>query len=200
MNKTIKVALCICLAGLGMFVWTHFAAAKGKPQPPATTMMTFISGDVVAEPQLLTLGVNTTQTMSASGPFTAKVDFRKFEPYISDSSPDKVAVLEFLQSHNPITGTLLFDASKLPVTIRGTTNPPWFKLVFNATIDGVAYAWQLGFNSITIDIGATADTYSGSEGVLFVAYGKNLGQMTNIFCRGTPPENAQAAVTFSVSK
>jgi hypothetical protein len=188
MNKTIKIALCISLVGLGMFVWTHFAAAKGKPQPPATTLMTFISGDVVAAPQLLTLGLNTDQIMSASGPFTADVDFRKFEPYISDSSPDKVAVLEFLQSKNPITANLIVDASKLPTTIRGTTNPPWFKLVFSATIDGVQYWWQLGFPSITIDIGATADTYSGSEGVLLVAYGKNLGQMTNIFCRGTPPK------------
>ena len=66
MNKTMKIALCIGLTGLGMFVWTHFAAAKGKPAP---VVVTFLSGDVSAAPQ--TLG----------GPFTASIDFAKHLAY-----------------------------------------------------------------------------------------------------------------------
>ena len=46
MHKTIQVALCIGLAGLGVFVWTHSARA-GKP-PSAPVMVTFLSGDVSA--------------------------------------------------------------------------------------------------------------------------------------------------------
>jgi len=48
MNKITKVALCIGLAGMGLFALTHLAAAK---TPAAPVTVTFLSGDVSsAEP------------------------------------------------------------------------------------------------------------------------------------------------------
>ena len=69
MNKTIKVALCISLVGVGVLVWTNFAVAG--PRKPS--VVTFISGDVIAAPQALAPSGARTYI----GPFTASIDFAK---------------------------------------------------------------------------------------------------------------------------
>jgi len=152
MNKTMKVALCIGLAGLGVFVWTHSAAAKGKPAP-APVVVTFLSGDVSAAPQAL------------PGPFTATIDFAKFIPYICPISPLGIeggtALLNKLASKNPIT------YSSLTITL-GTIEPCY--LGFRTTVDGVAYI--VAFNNFKGGTGLTStptlDTFDYSQGAFAV--------------------------------
>jgi hypothetical protein len=182
MNKTMKIALCIGLTGLGMFVWTHFAAAKGNPHT-APVVVTFLSGDVSAAPQAL------------PGPFTATTDFLKFIPYICPDSPAGIeggaALLNLLATKNPITYT------SLKIT-EGRKEP--YKLDFKTTIDGVPYIVTLiGFyNNSSKTSTPTLDTFDLHDGmlgvsdpktgVLVIASGKCVG--------GVNPAN----VTFTMTK
>ena len=95
MNKTIKVALCISLVGVGVLVWTNFAVAG--PRKPS--VVTFISGDVIAAPQALApSGVRT-----YIGPFTASIDFAKrLTGYPASNDPGWQDALNLLQASNPI--------------------------------------------------------------------------------------------------
>ena len=122
MNKTMKIALCIGLTGLGMFVWTHFAAAGKPTRPsPAPVVVTFTAGDVIAEPQPLV------------GPFNATIDFLKYIPYICHDSPaGGEEVLNFLQTQNPIT----YSSIAISLSKKG---PLYDRVSFNVTIDGVVY-------------------------------------------------------------
>ncbi len=161
MNKTIKVALCISLAGIGVFVWTHSASA-GKPLPPtAPVVVTFLSGDVSAAPQAL------------PGPFTATIDFLRYIPYICADSPlgvaDSERLLRMLQTKNPIT----YESLSITVSRIGTHT-----LNFKVQINGVPYTIQMNlFSSDTTESTPTLDTVhlregrfaimSGNEYVLF---------------------------------
>jgi hypothetical protein len=144
MNKTIKVALCIGLAALGVFVWTHSATA-GKP-PSAPVMVTFLSGDVSAAPQ--TLG----------GPFTASIDFAKHLAYPAGRSiANWQDLLNFLQAKNPIT----YDS----LAIKVSGDPLYSRLDFKAVIDGKPYTiTMMAFQSGTTEVTATLDTMHWSDG------------------------------------
>ncbi len=159
MNKTMKIALCISLTGLGMFVWTHFAAAKGNPHT-APVVVTFLSGDVVAAPQ------------SLGGPFTATIDFLKYIPYICPDSPaGGEAVLHFLQTKNPITYTSLGISLSDPLHSR---------LDFKTEIDNIVYTVTmnafLGGTGVTST--PTLDTVNLLEGRFAVMKGKKLAAVS----------------------
>jgi hypothetical protein len=155
MNKTMKVALCIGLAGLGVLVWTHSATAAKPPSAPV--VVTFLSGDVSAAPQAL------------HGPLTATIDFAKFIPYICPISPLGIeggtALLNKLASKNPIT------YSSLTITL-GTIEPCY--LGFRTTVDGVAYI--VAFNNFKGGTGLTStptlDIFDYSQGAFAVTDSK----------------------------
>ena len=144
MNKTIKVALCISLVGIGVFVWTHVATAAKPPSAPV--VVTFLSGDVIAEPQTL------------PGPFTATIDFLKYIPYICPDSPaGGEAVLRYLQTKNSITYTSL--------AVKVNADPLFNRLDFKTTIDGVSYTVTMNaFMGGTIESTPTLATVSLREG------------------------------------
>jgi hypothetical protein len=155
MNKTRKVALCISLVGIGVFVWAQVAAA-GKPAK-TPVLVTFLSGDVIAEPQTL------------PGPFTATIDFLKYIPFICPDSPaGGEEVLRFLQTKNPITYTSL--------AVKVSADPLYNRLDFNATIDGVAYT--ITMNAFLGGTGLTStpelDTVNLLEGRFAIIKGKHL--------------------------
>ncbi len=177
MNKITKVALCIGLAGLGVFVWTHSAAAKGKPAP-APVVVTFLSGDVSAAPQPL------------GGPFTATIDFLKYIPYIcADSPAGGEELLRFLQTKNPITYTALSIS-------LSNAGPLYDRLDFKATIDGVSYLVTmnafLGGTGITHTT-STLDTINLREGRFAINKGPKLAVVA-----GTPVR--QVNLDFSLTK
>jgi hypothetical protein len=155
MNKTIKVALCIGLAGLGVFVWTHSATAAKPPSAPV--VVTFLSGDVSAAAPV-TLGK----------PFTATIDFARHIPYLWNQGPvGGEAVLNYLQTKNPIT------YSSLSVTINA--DPMHSRLDFQATIDGKPYVITMNaFISGTTESTPTLDTIHYDGGRFAVMSGKEL--------------------------
>jgi len=172
MNKTIKVALCISLAGIGVFVWTHVAAA-GKP-PSAPVVVTFLSGDVIADPVIL------------GQPFTATIDFLKYIPYICPDSPaGGEAVLRYLQTKNPITYTSL--------AVKVNADPLFNRLDFKTTIDGVSYTVTMNaFMGGTIESTPTLATVSLREG-RFAIMSKKL-----LVVAGTPVR--QVNLDFTMTK
>jgi hypothetical protein len=155
MNRITKAALCFSLVEIGVFVWPHVAAA-GKP-PSAPVVVTFLSGDVIAEPQ--PLGGPFTAGNIVGGPFTATIDFLKYIPYICPDSPaGGQAVLEFLQTQNPIT----YDSLTVSVSKKGVL---YSGLYFETTIDGVSYTIFMNvFLSGTTVSTPTLDTMHWSEG------------------------------------
>ena len=192
MNKTMKVALCIGLAGLGVLVWTHSATAAkppsvpGKP-PSAPVVVTFLSGDVSAAPQ--TLGGPNTAGNIVGGPFRATIDFLKYIPYICPDSPaGGEAVLKFLQTKNPIT----YDS--LTISINSKKGPLYTRLDFRVTIDGVPYdvimnAFLSGWTEST----PTLDTIHLREGRFAVQSGNTI-----LVVAGTPVR--QVNLDFSMTK
>jgi hypothetical protein len=156
MNKITKVALCISLVGIGVFVWTQVAAAKGKPAK-TPVVVTFLAGDVAAKPQAL------------PGPFTATIDFLKYIPFICPTSPaGGEEVLRFLQTKNPITYT------SLSVELAGT--PLCSRLDFVTNIDGVSYTVTM--NAFISGTGVTStpglDTVNLLEGRFAIAKGRKI--------------------------
>ncbi|MCX5643846.1 MAG: hypothetical protein NTZ17_04040 [Phycisphaerae bacterium] len=177
MNKTMKVALCIGLAGLGVLVWTHSAAAKGKP-PSTPVVVTFLSGDVSAAPQPL------------GGPFTATIDFAGYILSICPDSPTGgEAVLELLQRKNPIT----YDSLSISVSKR---EPLYSRLDFSVTLEGVPYHVVMNaFLSGTTKSEPTLDTFHWSDG-RFAVQSKN----TILVVAGHDHPDGKAKVDFSMTK
>jgi hypothetical protein len=151
MNKTIKVVLSIGLAGLGVFVWTHFAAA-GKPVQP---VVTFIAGDVIAAPQ------------SLGGKFTATIDFAKHLDYpVGDgSAPDWRELLTFLGARNPITYDSL-QVSPVDTHEDDVGKPMPARLDFRVTINGIRYIVTMNafLSPELTEITPTLKTYHWHEG------------------------------------
>jgi hypothetical protein len=174
MNKTMKIALCIGLTGLVMFVWTHSAAA-GKPAK-APVVVTFLSGDVSAAPQ--TLG----------GPFTASIDFTRHLAYPAGKSiANWQDLLNSLQARNPIT----YDSLIIAVSKGG---PLYSGLYFAVTLDGVPYTISLRtFQAGTTEVTATLDTMHWSQGGMRIMSGKN--QLFEAGCYG-----GQTSVDFTMTK
>jgi hypothetical protein len=174
MNKTIKVALCISLVGIGVFVWTQVAAA-GKPAK-TPVLVTFLSGDVIAEPQTL------------PGPFTATIDFLKYIPFICPDSPaGGEAVLNFLQTENPIT----YDS----LAVKVSSDPLYSRLDFKATIDGVPYTITMNafLGGLPTESTPGLNTYHWREG-RFAVQSRN----TILVVAGTPVR--QVNLDFSMTK
>jgi hypothetical protein len=176
MNKTMKVALCIGLAGLGVFVWAHSATA-GKPIPPPVTV-TFLSGDVSAAPQLL------------GGPFTATIDFAKHLAYPvgSDSIADWKDLINFMQAKNPIT----YDSLSITVSKKGAA---YCGLYFSVKIDDVLYDVVMnGFTSSDpTESTPTLDTFHWHDGRFAIMRNGRLAVVAG--CYGGRPN-----VDFSMSK
>jgi len=185
MDKTMKVALCIGLAGLGVLLWTHVASA-GKP-PSAPVVVTFLSGDVIAEPQ--PLGGHSTAGDIVGGPFTATIDFLKYIPYICpDSPPGGEAVLRYLQTRNPIA----YDT--LSISINSKKGAVYTRLDFRVTMDGVPYDVIMNaFLSGWVESTPMLDTIHLREGRFAVQSGNNL-----LVVAGTPIR--QVNLDFSVTK
>jgi len=155
MNKITKVALCISLTGIGVFVWTQVAAAKGKPAiTPVVVTFPAGDGDVSASPQTL------------PGPFTATIDFVGYIPYLCPDCPaGGEAVLNFLQDKNPIT----YDS----LSIKTSGGPLYSRLDFKATIDAKTYTITMNaFRSGTTEVTTTLDTMHWSNG-RFAVMSKN---------------------------
>jgi hypothetical protein len=176
MNKTMKIALCIGLTGLGMFVWTHFAAAKGKPVAP---VVTFIGGDVISAPQ----------TLERGKPFTATIDFAKHLDYPvgGGSAADWQDVLRFLEARNPIT----YDS--LQVSAHAT-EALYSRLDFKVTINGILYAVTMNafLASEPIEVTPTLKTYHWREGRFAIGRGKKLAVEAG--CYGGRP-NVDVSIT-----
>ncbi len=177
MNKTMKVALCIGLAGLGVFVWTHSAAA-GKP-PSAPVVVTFLSGDVSAAPQAL------------PGPFTATIDFAKHLAYPGPTGgiPGWQDLLNSLQARNPIA----YDSLAITNSAKG---PLYGRLEFKVMIDGVPYLiTMMAFLSGTTTSTATLDTMDWHEGLIRIQSGKPAKMVFEGGCYGGRP-----SVYFTMTK
>jgi hypothetical protein len=185
MNKIAKVALCIGLAGIGVFVWAHSANA-GKP-PSAPVVVTFLSGDVIAEPQPLAGPFRAGNIVG--GPFTATIDFEKYIPYICPDSPlGDEAVLKYLQTQNSIT----YDT--LSISIKSMKGALYAWLDFRVTIDGVHYDVIMNaFLSGWAESTPTLDTIHLREGRFAVQSGKKL-----LVIAGTPVR--QVNLDFSMTK
>jgi hypothetical protein len=185
MNRITKVALCIGLAGIGVFVLAHSANA-GKP-PSAPLVVTFISGDVSAESQPLAGPFRAGNI--AGGSFTATIYFLKYIPYICPDSPaGGEAVLEFLQTENPIN----YDTLSISINSKKGALYAW--LDFRVTIDGVPYdvimnAFLYGW----IESTPTLDTIHLREGRFAVQSGNRL-----LVVAGTPVR--QVNLDFSMTK
>ena len=183
MNKTMKVALCIGLAGLGVLVWTHLAT--GAKPPSAPVLVTFLSGDVSAEQPLVG---RFTSNAIVGGPFTATIDFEKYIPYIcADSPAGGEELLRFLQTKNPIT----YDSLAVKVCV----DPLFSRLDFKATIDGVSYTVTMNafLGGLPTESTPTLDTIHLREGRFAVQSGNRLWVVA-----GTPVR--QVNLDFSMSK
>jgi hypothetical protein len=182
MNKTMKVALCIGLAGLGVFVWTHSATAAKPPSAPV--VVTFLSGDVSAEQPL---AGRFTANAIVGGPFTATIDFLKYIPYIcADSPAGGEELLRFLQTKNPITYNSL--------AVKVCVDPLFSRLDFKATIDGVSYTVTMNaFLGGTIESTPTLDTIHLREGRFAINKGPKVAVVA-----GTPVR--QVNLDFSMTK
>jgi hypothetical protein len=185
MNKVTKTISCIGLVAVGVFVWPHVAAA-GKP-PAAPVVVTFLSGDVVADPQ--PLAGRSTAGNIVGGPFTATIDFLKYVPYLCrDSPPGGEAVLHFLQTQNPIT----YDTLSISINTKKGALYAW--LDFGVTIDGVAYDVVMNaFLSGWVESTPTLDTFHLREGRFAVQSGNKL-----LVVAGTPVR--QVNLDFSMTK
>jgi hypothetical protein len=184
MNKTMKIALCIGLTGLGMFVWTHFAAAKGKPAS-TPVVVTFLSGDVIATQPLVG---RFTSNAIVGGPFTAIIDFLKYIPYICPDSPaGGEAVLKYLQDKNPIT----YDS----LSVKVNADPLFSRLDFKATIDGVSYTVTMNafLGGLPTESTPTLDTIHLREGRFAINKGAKLAVVA-----GDPVR--QVNLDFSMTK
>jgi hypothetical protein len=126
MNKTIKVALCISLVGVGVFVWPHVATADKSKAP---VVVTFIFGDVSAAPQALVPGPSSTYV----GPFTASIDFAK-RLAAGDGTQSQAwkDALNLLQARNPIT----YESLSIDVNSGG---PLYSRFDFLVHINGDKY-------------------------------------------------------------
>jgi hypothetical protein len=183
MNKTVKVALWIGLAGLAVLVWTHSATA-GKPRS-APVLVTFLSGHVSAEQPL---AGRFTSNAIVGGPFTATIDFLKYIPYICPDSPaGGEAVLNFLQTQNPIT----YDSLAVKVCL----DPLFSRLDFKATIDGVSYTVTMNafLGGLPTESTPTLDTIHLREGRFAINKGPKLAVVA-----GTPVR--QVNLDFSMTK
>lgn len=182
MNKITKVALCISLAGIGVFVWTQVAAAKGKPAE-TPVMVTFLAGDgdVAAEPQAL------------PGPFTATIDFDGYRP-CPEHSPDGQKVLDFLKGVQEANGgSITYDSLTISVS-KG--EPLYSRLDFETKIDGVPYYITMNaFLSGTIESTGASDTIHLWEG-RFAVMSKTKG--FNLLVVAGP--DRQADVKFTMTK
>lgn len=179
------------LIGTGLFVWSNFAAAakpekpgKGKPggEKPGL-LLTFISGDVIAEPLMMEGRDSKRGIKLAGGPITATIDFVKLEPNVCTGSAEW---LHYMQAKNPIT------YSKLSVNIlKSDANPQgvaWFE--WDVMIDGTEYQVVMNaFLSATVDCSPTECTIQVSEGRLAIQSGKEY----LVISRGVD-------LVFSVSK
>ncbi len=164
MNKITKLALCFGLAGLSGLIGTRVVSA-GKP-PAAPAVLTFLSGDVRAEPREVLKLANARGYISAR-PFTAAIDFAGYRPCPEHSPAGGRAVLDFLQSKNPIT----YDS----LTVSVNTGPLSSRLDFKATIDRVSYTITLNaFLSGTMESTLTLDTIHWWEGRFAVMSGNAL--------------------------
>jgi hypothetical protein len=153
MNKTIKVALCISLVGIGAFVWVNLATAGRTPKTPK--VVTFLSGDIQAEP------------FTTPGDYVATVDFAKFIPYICAGSAaggleGATALLNNLAGKNPITYSAFSIAS-------GGKEP--YMLQMKAVVDGVTYFVAMGqfYADSTKTSTPTLDTYDLNKGGLAIS-------------------------------
>lgn len=160
MNKTRKIVVRSGLIGICVFALVNLATA-GKPAATARAVttpviVTFLSGDVVADPVTL------------PGPFTATIDFLKYIPYLCPTSPaGGEEVLRFLQTKNPITYTSL--------AIKVAATPLYSRLDFTAMIDGAKYIITMNaFISGTIT--STPELYTAHlyEGRLAIVKDKHL--------------------------
>ena len=177
MNKTIKVALCISLAGIGVFVWTHSASA-GKPAR-APVVVTFISGDVQAEP------------FELPGPFVAIIDFASFVPYVCSNTLDPEvgkAILNMLEAKNPIT------YSSLKLKLTGSLSR--IRLDFTTKIDDDTYMISMLAFASGGKTSTSPDTYEFAEGG-FAVYKNGKAALTAGWCVGGV---SQADVEFTITK
>ena len=174
MNKTIKVALCISLAGIAVFVWTHVTAAAKPPSAPV--VVTFLSGDVSAAPQTL------------PGPFTATIDFLRYIPYLcSDTPAGSEELLRMLQTKNPIT----YESLSITVSRIGTHT-----LNFKVQINGVPYTIQMNlFSSDTTESTPTLDTVHLREGRFAIMSGNKPGRYVLFAGEPTKPVNLDFSMT-----
>jgi hypothetical protein len=96
-------------------------------------VVTFISGDVTAAPQMLNRGPQ-------GGPFTVTIDFAKHLAYPvgGGSAPDWQDILGYLESKNPITYDSLTIGERA-TTAENLGSPVNARLDFKVVIDGHKY-------------------------------------------------------------
>lgn len=182
MNKTIKVVLCISLVGIGAFVWVNLATAGRTPKTPK--VVTFLSGDIQAEP------------FTTPGNYVATVDFAKFIPYICSASAaggleGATALLNKLASKNPIT------YSAFAIT-TGTKEP--YRLEMKTAVDGVTYfVYMAQFYADSSKTSTpTLDTYDLNKGGLAIGNSKGRALLiANGTCGGgvDGPANTKFTIT-----
>ena len=184
MNKTIKVALCISLVGIGAFVWVNLATAGRTPKTPK--VVTFLSGDIQAEP------------FTTPANYVATVDFAKFIPYICVGSAaggleGATALLNKLAGNNPITYSTFS-------IVTGSRDKEPYKLQMKAVVDGITYFVAMGqfYADSSKTSTPTLDTYDLNKGGLAITDSKGKALLiANGTCGGgvDGPANTKFTIT-----
>ncbi|MFH1881312.1 MAG: hypothetical protein ABIL62_01205 [Planctomycetota bacterium] len=170
-NKFLLTALVVALGIVALVIFTT-ADAKGPPfgkgpKAEPSLLLTFKSGDVIAEPQMMEGRDSKRGIKLAGGPITATIDFVKLEPNVCTGSAEW---LHYMQAKNPIT------YSKLSVQVTKDVSPTrslW--LDWEVTIDGTKYQVVMNaFLSFTMDSSPTEYTIRASEGRFAIQSGREM--------------------------
>ena len=171
-NKFLLTALVVALGIVALGIFTT-ADAKGPPfgkvpKAEPSLLLTFISGDVSAEPQMMEGRDSKRGIKLAGGPITAAIDFLKYEPNVCEGSAEW---LHYMQARNPI-----ITYSKLSVQVTKDVSPTrslW--LDWEVTIDGTKYQVVMNaFLSFTMDSSSTEYTIQASEGRFAIQSGREM--------------------------
>lgn len=155
-------------AALLIAAGTIVSFGNSSSAAPQTIEIRFIEGDVSSSPQSLS-GSNTDRKISAKGPQTASIDFNSFN---NDTCSNNVAVLSYLQSKNPINGTMEVWIDKANPLSSGN------KLAWNTQIEGKSYRILLfQFPDLLIsesDVDTNVQGSSGNVEIIVTEKGRNV--------------------------
>ena len=183
MSRITKVALCVGLAGIGVFAWSNFAVA-GKPKSFPAVVTFLAPGDIVsvdpsgdpvsAESQIT--GRTGQETISIKGTVHASIAFENYVAAAADCSIGDPAYFSFMQAQD--LSTYVLEAT----VTKGAT--PQVALRFTVMIENVLHTVTMNqFASVEITSDGPTDVIHASGGRVAVyaeTPGKQHGQVSTI--------------------